>query len=249
MNNPGIWLSANWPAPDWLCAGTSLRTCSINKIGDQTFNLATHVGDDEAQVSDNRQRLKRDLILPADPVWLEQVHGNRIINLDQRYPDLVADGAVTTRIGTVCAVLTADCVPLLLFDAERHTIAAIHVGWRGLSKQIIEAAMQYFTDNRIGIMAWIGPHICSRHYEIDAKVREACLRAGKDLESAFTPARPGHWYANLGLMIEKSLEYAGITNIYHNDECTFDSKDRFYSHRRDGTTGRMATLIWMCPEN
>lgn len=249
MNSTGLWLSANWPAPDWLCAGTSLRSCDISKTGDQTFNQETHAGNDEAHISDNRLRLKLDLGLPADPVWLEQVHGNRVINLDRRYSDLAADGAVTSRTGTVCAVLTADCVPLLLFDAERRIVAAIHVGWRGFSKQIIESAMRYFPDNRMGTMAWIGPHICSRHYEIDAKVRDACLHAGRDLETAFTPVRSGHWYADLGLMIEISLEYAGITNIYHNDECTFNSKDRFYSYRRDSATGRMATLIWMCPEN
>ena len=236
---------ANWPAPDWLHAGTIVRTGGVSQSVYASMNLAAHVGDDENHVSQNRELLKKYLSLPTDPVWLKQIHGNQIVNLDQQNVELEADGSLTTKIGTVCAVLTADCVPVLLCDTEQHKVAAIHVGWRGFSQRIIESATQCFAGSQSNTMAWIGPHICSRHYEIDDRVRNACMNTENEIDAAFTPTRTGHWNADLGLMVELSLQSAGISDIYHTKRCTFCDGDSFYSHRRDGTTGRMATLIWM----
>lgn len=245
MNKPRDWLAANWPAPDWVRAGTSLRTGAAGNAGTATeLDLGIH-SDGENQLQDNRRHLQQLLQLPSTPVWLNQLHGRRIIDLDKNPPDLNADGAVTTKSGTVCAVLTADCVPVLFLDAGRHRIAAVHVGWRGFSKQIINSAIQMFADGGPELMVWIGPHICGQHYEIDDEVRRACLNADSSVESAFVSARKGHWFADLGKMIRITLKNAGINNVYHTGECTYGNAERYYSYRRDGDTGRMATLIWM----
>ncbi len=246
MAESDIWLAADWPAPDWVHAGTSLRGGGVSPPPCQSLNLGTHVDDDPEAVVQNRLRLATRLGLPASPIWLRQEHGNRVIDLDENGDhDNMADGAMTTRSGTVCAVLTADCVPVLFFDAGRHRVAAVHIGWRGFSRDMVSAALRSLAAEGEQLLAWIGPHICARHYEVDEPVRTACLSGRPELAVAFTQSREGHWYADLGAMIEMSLANAGVRNIYHTQACTFEKNGEFFSHRRDGNTGRMASLVWM----
>lgn len=245
MTDPG-WMDANWPAPDWLNAGTSLRYGGVSDPPYDSLNLGLHVNDNEQHVIENRRRLAARLNLPSEPTWLRQVHGNRIVDLEQGSHDLTADGAMTGSPGMVCAIMTADCVPVLFCDTQRRTVAAVHAGWRGISRGIISKAAELFpsADN---IMVWVGPHIQPRHYEVDQPVYDGCIAQCPQFSTAFMPARSGHWLADLGEMITIALKNAGITRIYHNDDCTFANDRDFFSHRRDGITGRMATLVWISP--
>ena len=242
-----VWVEAGWPAPDWLHAGTSRRTGGVSNGRFASLNLAMHVNDNDDHVHENRRRLAQRLSLPAAPQGLEQVHGTDIINLDVPATDRIADGAVTTSAGVVCALLTADCVPVLLCNPEIKKIAAVHAGWRGISRGIIALAAELFAPDMHQTMAWVGPHISTPHYEIDTGVRDACLQSCADYDRAFIPSRRGHWHADLGQMVDISLSHAGCRRIYHNKDCTFANDTDYYSYRRDGVTGRMATLIWMDP--
>jgi len=242
-----VWADAGWPAPDWLHAGTSRRTGGVSKGRFAGLNLAMHVNDKEDHVHENRRRLAERLALPATPQWLEQVHGTDIIDLDSPATGRIADAAVTSTAGVVCAILTADCVPVLLCNPQAKKIAAVHAGWRRISRGIITVAAGLFAPDPHRTMAWIGPHISARHYEIDAPVHDACLQSSADYDRAFIPSRSGHWYADLGRMVDIALRHAGCRRIYHNNDCTFANDTEYYSHRRDGVTGRMATLIWMDP--
>lgn len=245
MNNNTVWTRANWPAPEWLHAGTTFRMQGTSKGAYAGLNLADHVGDVQEAVFKNRQILKSRLTLPSDPVWLQQVHGHRILDLDKKFSSNEADGSSSCKNGMVCAVLTADCIPVLIFDATEHRIAAVHVGWRGFCQAIISAALNCFSGSPATQMAWIGPGISQRHYEVDDVVRQACLDMDQKLDVAFSESRSGHWYADLSRMIEISLRKYGMEQIYQCGSCTFELPEYFYSYRRDGITGRMATLIWM----
>ena len=243
-NNDG-WIAATWPAPDHIHAGTTTRRGGISKPPYATFNLADHVGDDQKNVSTNRELLRKQLNLPAEPCWLQQIHGNRVITAQTAEPTVPADGVLTDQANTVCAVLTADCLPLLLCDTQGTQIAAIHVGWKGFSNDIIANAVEMFSVKREHIMAWLGPCISANQYEIGYEVRDACLKICRVAEHAFTPGRNGHWFADLYRLVRCQLGHLGIENIHGGDYCTYGDAHLFFSHRRDGVTGRMASLIWM----
>lgn len=239
------WLEANWPAPAWLKAGTSLRSSGFSKQPFASLNLAQHVGDEAESVAQNRYFLKNKLSLPKEPLWLNQVHGNKILSVDENPRSFEADGAYTLKMGTVVAVLTADCLPLLLCDLKRRQVAAVHVGWRGLSQGIVAKAMDCFSEDKQSILAWLGPCIGEPHYEVDALVRNACLTYGEYLEEGFQATTKGHWQANLKQLLVLELQQLGLTNYYTDQSCTFAEPEKWFSYRRDGNTGRMASLIWM----
>ncbi len=247
-HSPIDWRAADWPVPQYVGAGTALRTegDSVNHCAG--LNLAMHVNDDAAAVSRNRARLCQTMKLKSDPVWLNQQHKNRILNLDNEVNTHDADGSTTTGTDRVCAILTADCVPVLMFNETLHRIAALHVGWRGLCHNIIGSALTLFAGSPEETLVWIGPHICAEHYETGNDVYEACLKLNPAFADTFTQTRTGHWLTNLGLMIKIQLNHAGIEKIYHTDMCTFEHSRQCFSYRRDGETGRMATLIWMTEE-
>jgi YfiH family protein len=189
------------------------------------MNLASHVDDNPEHVSQNRFLLRDQLSLPGEPFWLRQVHTNK---QDQ-----------------ICAVLTADCLPLLLCNTSGTEIAAIHIGWRGFSRNIITSALNAFSAEPQELMAWIGPYISARHYEVGAEVRTACLKIINDPEGAFIPGRPGHWFADMQSLVRQQLQSTGLQKLYGGENCTYSDYQHFYSYRRDGVTGRMASLIWM----
>lgn len=243
--SPPFWIPANWPAPENIHAGTTIRKGGISNKPYDSLNLAQHVGDDPDSVFHNRQKVVTDLGLPNEPVWLEQVHGNRIIDIARTKDTANADGAYTNRSNHVCVVMTADCLPLLITDKNGREIAAIHVGWRGYASNIVGSALGMFKNKPENLLAWTGPCIHAEHYEVDNTVRDACLNITPLAIQAFKPSRKGHWYANLELLVRNQLGESGLLDVFGGDYCTYRDVDIFYSYRRDGSTGRIATMIWM----
>ena len=243
------WLAADWPAPAHIHAGTTLRSGGFSKPPYDQLNLGTHVHDEPSHVLANRERLVRDLKLPAEPVWLNQVHGNNIIQIDTQIDleltDKVADGSYSKVANKVCVVMTADCLPLLMCDDEGTQVAAIHIGWQGFSKDIITAAIEKFTCPNEKIRAWLGPCISADYYEIDVPVYNAARKVFAGAEECFTETSVGHWLMDLKQLVSKQLTTLQVGNIYTSPDCTYSEQTRFFSHRRDGTTGRIASLIWI----
>lgn len=239
-----IWLKADWPAPAGINAGITTRRCGISTGPYSRFNLAAHVGDDSHSVVQNRSVLCEKLALESEPIWLNQVHGNRIIRADTAN-DRTADGSYTDRQNVVCTVLTADCIPLLICNRSGTEIAAIHIGWRGFCSDIVPMAVDVFRSKADELLAWIGPHISAENYEVDDQVRDRCLTVAGNAQHAFVSSSPGHWLASLEKLVRTALERQGVKDIYSSGCCTYAESDSFFSYRRDGVTGRMAALIWI----
>ena len=243
------WVPADWPAPAHVHAGTTTRLNGASRDPFDSFNLAGHVGDRPEAVAGNRRQLRTRLDLPAAPAWLQQQHGNTVIRAT-RERHAAADGAYTDAAGEVCAVLTADCVPLLLCDRAGTGIAALHIGWRGLCSRVIKSGVSMFNAAPRDLLAWIGPHIRQENYEVGADVVSACSSIWPETRTAITPNRPNtrepdRWYLDLAGLVKVELQQLGVTQVYDCGRCTYADEDLFYSYRRDGATGRMATLIWM----
>jgi YfiH family protein len=209
-----------------------------------SFNLAAHVGDAPEAVAENRRRLARDLNLPSEPVWLEQVHGTHIADLDSALSG-PTDGAVTRRRGVVCAILTADCLPVLLTDRAGTRVGAAHAGWRGLAAGVLSAAVAAMGLPARDLLAWLGPAIGPKAYEVGDEVREAFLARDPATSAAFVANARGRWQADLYSLARRSLAAAGVAAIFGGGFCTATEADRFFSHRREAPCGRMATLIWL----
>jgi YfiH family protein len=207
--------------------------------------LGDHVGDAAASVLENRRRLTAAAGLPAEPIWLEQVHGTHVADLDGLGGAGPADAALTRRTGRVCAILTADCLPILLTADMGGLVAAAHAGWRGLAAGVIEATVRALMVPPERLMAWLGPAIGPQHFEVGAEVREALLQADAGGEAAFVPNARGRFMADLAALARRRLAALGVGRVYGGGECTFTAADRYFSYRRDGVTGRQATLIWL----
>jgi YfiH family protein len=208
------------------------------------MNLATHVGDDADAVAANRGRLRAELALPAEPSWLEQIHGARVLDLD-REPLAPADGAVTARAGVVCAVLTADCLPVVLCDRAGARVGVAHAGWRGLLAGVLPAAVAAFRQDPAEILAWLGPAIGPAAYEVGADVRDPFVARSPRAERWFARNARGRWQADLYGLARDSLAAAGVRSVHGGGYCTFTEAERFFSHRREAPCGRMATLAWL----
>ena len=203
------------------------------------------MGDDVITVKRNREKLYRNLHLPADPVWLNQVHGCRVVAGEQ-VTDTGADGSFTHTPDVVCAIMTADCIPLLMCNEPGTRVAAIHVGWRGLCRGIIANSVIKFRENNDRLLAWLGPSICAHHYPVQDDMRNICLQSlGTATVSAFSPAGNGRWFADIEKLVKMELERLGVSAVFSSCRCTHSEADKFYSYRRDGKTGRMASLIWI----
>ncbi len=212
----------------------------------ESLNLGGHVGDVPVAVAENRRRLCAAAGVPAEPMWLSQQHGTGVLDLDAPAdPSRVADAALTRLPGRVCAILTADCLPILLADDSGLGVAAAHAGWRGLAAGVIEATVQALAVPPRSLLAWIGPGIGRGHFEIGAEVRAQLLSGDPEGEAAFDPSPSGRFLADLALLARRRLERLGIERIYGGGACTYVSREHYFSHRRDGRTGRQATLIWL----
>ena len=236
----------DWPAPARVRAWVSERAGGASAGSYATLNLATHVGDAPERVVENRARLAAAAALPAEPVWLEQVHGATVLDLD-RDALAPADGAVTARVGVVCAVLTADCLPVLLADRAGRRVGVAHAGWRGLLNGVLPAAVRALRTAPAELVAWLGPAISAVAYEVGADVRDAYLERAPEAASCFAANERGRWQADLYALARASLGAAGVTDVYGGEFCTFGEDERFFSHRREAPCGRIATLIWLGP--
>lgn len=243
-----LWFEVDWPAPRGVHALSTFRggvgNGGVSEAPYAEFNLGDHVGDDPVAVAENRRRLKAWGGLPAEPSWLTQVHGVAVANLDD--PGFVgpADAAVAKGPGKVCAILTADCLPIVLATDLGDRVAAAHAGWRGLAAGVIEATVQALGSPARYLLAWLGPAIGPRHFEVGAEVREAFVNVDPQAAGSFAPNERGRFMADLPGLARRRLANLGVNRIYGGGECTFERQDRYYSHRRDGVTGRQATLIW-----
>jgi YfiH family protein len=235
-------LRPDWPAPANVHALQTLRTGGVSLPPWDGFNLGDHVGDGEQAVAANRAALRRQL--PGEPLWLRQVHGNLAVDADFAPDFSEADAAVARQSGRVCAVMTADCLPVLFCDRAGSVVAAAHAGWRGLAAGVLENTVRAMLVPPAEILAWLGPAIGPASFEVGGEVRDTFVRHDPEAANAFRPAREGKWLADIFLLARQRLNVVGVNAIYGGGMCTVQGQDRFFSYRRDGVTGRMASLIW-----
>jgi purine-nucleoside/S-methyl-5'-thioadenosine phosphorylase / adenosine deaminase len=251
----------DWPAPANVKALQTTRRGGVSTAPYDTLNLGDHVGDAAMAVAHNRQLLSA--LLPSEPVWLQQVHGTDVIDTVAAGCGLPqADACISRHAGAVCVVMTADCLPVLLCDEQGSVVAAVHAGWRGLCDGVIEQAVRAMNVPPQSLMAWLGPAIGSRAFEVGAEVRAAFVEKQPQATDAFIPSPPAplplageggalvpgegrKYLADLYLLARQRLNALGVSRIHGGGQCTFTDSERFYSYRRDGQTGRMGTFIWL----
>jgi YfiH family protein len=244
-------LRADWPAPAGVRAEFTLRGGGVSRGRYASLNLGQHVGDDPLAVAENRRRVAAGLQLPAEPLWLSQVHGTTVLNADAmsggRAPPR-ADAALTREPGRVLAVLVADCLPVLLAARDGSAVAVAHAGWRGLAAGVLEATVAALDIAGAELHAWLGPAIGPAHFEVGEEVRAAfCAPGGEhggEAAAAFARNDRGRWQCDLRLLARQRLSQLGVRSIHGEARCTHAESDAFYSFRRDGNTGRMAALVW-----
>lgn len=237
-------ITPDWPAPRGVRAFTTTRQGGVSLSPYDSLNLGEHVGDDPVAVAENRRRLREGLHLPAEPRWLNQVHGTSCCDAAAAHTATEADAQFADQLGVVCAVLTADCLPLLLCDAEGTRVAAVHAGWRGLLNGVIENSVKAMAASG-EVMVWLGPAIGPDAFEVGEEVRAAFMAHDVVAATAFAPTSEGKWLADIYLLARQRLAACGISQLYGGEHCTFSDSERFYSYRRDGQTGRIASLIWL----
>lgn len=241
MTDPD-WIVPDWPAPPNVRALVTTRLGGASRGAYASLNLGLRCGDDEAAVRENRARLER--ALPQAPKWLAQVHGATVVEADRLDHAPAADAAVARAPGTVCAVMIADCLPVLLCDASGTTVAVAHAGWRGLAAGVVENTVAAMNVRASELVAYLGPGIGPRAFEVGAEVREAFVARDAAAAGDFTPAGAGKWLADLFGLARRALARAGVDRVHGGGLCTYTDTARFFSYRRDRTTGRMAALIW-----
>ena len=239
------WITPEWPVPASVRALSTTRTGGLSEGRWKSLNLGDHVQDDPAAVSGNRRILLREAALPSEPFWLRQVHGCAVADAAAGEEGCEADAAWSGRPGEVCAVMTADCLPVLFANRSGTRVAAAHAGWRGLAAGVLEQTLGHFPDAPDEIVVWLGPAIGPEAFEVGDEVREAFIARHADSASAFTASRPGHWLADIYALARTRLAATGVSQVYGGEFCTYSDSARFFSYRRDGVTGRMATLIWL----
>jgi polyphenol oxidase len=234
------FIKPDWPVSSDIHAVTTLRAGGFSRGVYASMNPASHVGDNPLSVLRNRKILASRLGLPAEPVWLKQEHGNRVINA-RSFGRRNADATYTFEKRVVCVVLTADCLPLLLCNPTTGVVAAVHAGWRGLLLGIIEAAVKVMGEYPV---AWLGPAIGPDAFEVGAEVRNRFLARSQAFSSAFKPKNDSKWLLDLYTAARTILAQCGVRYISGGGWCTYSDPERFFSYRRDGKCGRLATLIW-----
>ncbi len=237
-------IAADWPAPNRVHAFTTTRQGGCSEGAYKSFNLASHVNDQASAVTRNRQLLRQVFELPAEPVWLEQTHSNRVINADD-YDHIEADASWASSQGVVCAVLTADCLPVLFTNKTGSRVAIAHAGWRGLLNGVISKIFSAMKIEADDALVWLGPAIGADAFEVGKEVLQSFSDKHRTTLQAFRQKDEEHWCCDMYRLARIELEQQGISQIYGGGLCTFSDRENFYSYRRDGNTGRMASLIWM----
>ncbi|GGY20217.1 peptidoglycan editing factor PgeF [Paludibacterium paludis] len=235
--------AADWPAPANVRTLITTRRGGVSEPPFDGANFGLHVGDDPEAVRRNRELLRRDL--PAEPAWLNQVHGTTVVDAAraQDMPD--ADASVARAPGAVCVVMTADCLPVLLCDREGTVVGACHAGWRGLANGAIDATVREMGVPAGSLMAWLGPAIGPDAFEVGGEVREAFIATDPACVDAFAPIGDGKFLADIYRLARLRLAKLGVGDVSGGDFCTVIDRARFFSYRRDRRTGRMASLIWL----
>lgn len=241
------WIAPDWPAPANVCAVATTRSGGVSTGAYSTMNLARGGRDDTAALAENRRRFER--FLPSPPVPLAQVHGAAVAVLDRATrASPTADAAVTRERGIVCAVLTADCMPVVVTDRNGSVAGIAHAGWRGLAAGVLEAtvdALHRLGADRADLLAWLGPAIGPAAFEVGADVHAAFCAGDAGAAAFFAAGRPGKWRADLYGLARCRLERAGVASIHGGGECTYSDTARFFSYRRERDSGRMATAVWL----
>lgn len=243
MNILNHCIIPEWPASPNVKALQTTRKGGVSAAPYDTLNLGLHVGDDPVRVNRNRQSLAP--FMPSEPVWLEQVHGTSVANADVADCRVQADACIARHRASVCVVMTADCLPVLLCDKQGSVVGAAHAGWKGLAAGVIEATVQAMNVAPLSLMAWLGPAISREAFEVGEEVRTAFVTVHPQAASAFVAGQSGKWLADIYALARIRLNALGVTQIYGGNYCTYRESDKFFSYRRDGTTGRMGTFIWM----
>lgn len=249
MNTPHPqWIVPQWPAPAHVRALVTTRDGGSSSGSYAGMNLGRRTADDPAAVAANHAQLNR--LLPEPPRWLAQVHGSTVVDADALSGVPEADACVAQRPGTVCAILIADCLPVLFTDRAGSCIAAAHAGWRGLAGGVLANTVARMPARPADLMAWIGPGIGPTAFEVGEDVLQAFCTDAPERKTAFKPlAAAGKWLCDLPALARDALQRAGVNQIYGGDLCTYTNPHRFYSHRRNPVTGRMAALIWKVARN
>lgn len=249
LNSQGLEIiRPDWPAPANVHAASTTRVGGVSGGVYQSLNLASHVADDHLHVTQNRKLLREALALPSQPLWLNQVHSARVVAADDASAadvDLCGDAAWSTQPGKICVVLTADCLPLLLCDLAGTRVASVHAGWRGLHAGVISSTVTALSLPGEQLMAWLGPAIGPQAFEVGSDVFAAFTTIHSDYAHAFQQTDASHWLCDIYQLARTGLQQAGVSQIYGGGLCTWKDSSRFYSYRRDGITGRMASLIWL----
>ncbi len=236
------WIVPDWPAPANVKSFITTRAGGVSGGAYASLNLGLRTGDDPQAVAVNRKQLRA--ALPQEPKWLKQVHGDSVVEADRLAEAPEADAAIARKPNTVCAVLVADCIPVLLTDRAGTAVAIAHCGWRGLASGVLENTLTQMSLPPGQIIAYLGPGIGPRAFEVGADVRDMFLAVDAQAQAAFTPHAAGKWLADLYLLARQRLAHAGVSSIHGGGLCTYSDSQRFFSYRRDRTTGRMAALIW-----
>lgn len=240
------WILPEWPAPARVRAVSTTRFGGVSKGAYASLNFGQHVGDVPAAVAENRRRLVSTLGLKQEPAWLKQVHGTQVARPSGEQVLEPADAAVTSKPGLACTVMTADCLPVLFCDRTGTRVAAAHAGWRGLSAGVLEATIAAIGANPGELQAWMGPAIGPESYEVGEEVRHVFVKIDAGAAAAFAPGKvPGKWWCDLYGLAHQRLKAAGLSQVYGGGLCTYADRERFFSFRRDGECGRMATLIYI----
>lgn len=244
-------ITPDWPAPANVHSYITTRVGGVSLPPYASNNMGLHVGDNPAHVAANRAQLSTRLRLQQSPQWLEQIHGVKVVHAKSDGVVRTADGSYSNQAGQACLVMTADCLPILLCDKQGTQVAALHCGWRSLAKGICARALQKFSAKPGDLLAYLGPAISQPHFEVGVDVLEAFFKAARNQDHAehvakafISAQRPLHFYADIYALARAELNALGIKAVYGGDYCTYADSQRFYSYRRDKTTGRMASLIW-----
>lgn len=238
----------DWPAPARVVCLVTTRNGGVSRGAFASLNLGDHVGDETAAVAANRGVVCRHVV--GQPVWLNQVHGTRVVDAAECVGAAIppeADASFARRSGVACVVMTADCLPVLFCDTAGTVVAAAHAGWRGLRAGVLEATVAAMGVPGSELIVWLGPAIGPSAFEVGGEVRDAFMADAMQAAEAFTPAGNGKWLADIYLLARQRLARIKVTRIYGGNFCTVGEKERFFSYRRDGQTGRMASLIWLNP--
>lgn len=248
MSDELVTIDVDWPAPAHVKVISTTRVGGYSHAPYSSFNLADHCGDNLADVGKNREKLREYFNLPSEPVWLNQVHGNRVLSLNDNLSavDVNADASWTGRKDTVCAVLTADCLPVYMCDRKGSVVAIAHAGWKGLLNGVISETVKILNVDANQLLVWLGPAIGPQAFKVGSDVFDLFTSKNSDYAPSFESIEKNRWHCDLYQLARTELSQLGVERVYGGNLCTYTDAKKFYSYRRDGSqTGRQAHLIWL----